>query len=202
VGVAPLSPWRIVKRIDQIILIGTFLGFCWLGMQAVHELGHVLGAWTTGGKVVQVVLHPFTISRTDMAHNPHPLIEVWAGPLMGSLLPLFVFLLAAFFRCPGTYLIRFFAGFCLIANGVYIGAAWLMEGGADASVMVMLGCPHWILILFGFVTVPLGLYLWHRQGRHFGFGSAEGRVSRAAMIVSVCLFAGVFVLELLLGTRG
>ncbi len=171
-------------------------------MQAVHELGHVLGGRATGGQVAQVVLHPFTISRTDMAHNPHPLVEVWAGPLIGSILPLIVFLIAAMLRCPGTYLFRFFAGFCLVANGIYIGVAWMMEGGADASVMVMHGSPIWTLVLFGFATVPLGLYLWHRQGPHFGLGSAEGRVSRAAMIVSVCLFAGIFVLELLFGTRG
>lgn len=191
-----------MKRLDQIILIGSFVGFCWLGMQAVHELGHVLGGWVTGGRVASVVLHPFTISRTDMAQNPHPLVEVWAGPLIGSILPLMAFLIAAILRCSGTYLIRFFAGFCLIANGAYIGTGWLMEGGADASVMVMHGSPIWTLILFGVVTVPLGLYFWHRQGTHFGLGSAQGRVSRAAMIVSVCLFVGIFVLELLFGTRG
>ncbi|MBA4389097.1 MAG: hypothetical protein C0404_14085 [Verrucomicrobia bacterium] len=41
-------------RINQIILIGTFVGFSWLGMQAVHELGHVLGAVSTGGKATVV----------------------------------------------------------------------------------------------------------------------------------------------------
>ncbi len=33
------------KRFEQAILIVTFLAFCWLAMQAVHELGHVVGAW-------------------------------------------------------------------------------------------------------------------------------------------------------------
>jgi len=32
-----------MKRLDQIVLIGTFIGFSWLAMQVVHELGHVLG---------------------------------------------------------------------------------------------------------------------------------------------------------------
>ena len=71
-------------RLNQIILIGTFIGFSWLGMQAVHELGHVLGAILTGGRVTTVVLHPLTISRTDVFPNPHPLIEVWAGAIAFS----------------------------------------------------------------------------------------------------------------------
>lgn len=70
-----------MKRLDQIVLIGTFIAFSWLAMQAAHELGHVLGAVITGGKVVKVVLHPCTISQTDVFPNPHPLVEVWAGPI-------------------------------------------------------------------------------------------------------------------------
>jgi Peptidase M50B-like len=70
-----------VRRLNQIVLIlSTVLG-SWLGMQAIHESGHVFGAWLTGGRVTRVVLHPLTISRTDLAHNPSPLAVVWAGPV-------------------------------------------------------------------------------------------------------------------------
>ena len=93
-------------------LIGTFIGFSWLAMQAVHELGHVLGAITTGGHVTKVVLHPCTISRTDVHPNPHPLFVVWAGPLVGSVLPVLAFLLARALRSPGVFLFR-------------LGAVWL-----------------------------------------------------------------------------
>ena len=57
------------------------------GMQAVHEAGHVFGAWATGGRVARVVLHPLTISRTDLEHNPYPLAVVWAGPVFGVVVP-------------------------------------------------------------------------------------------------------------------
>jgi hypothetical protein len=76
-----------VNRHQVILIASTLLG-SWLGMQAVHELGHVAGAWLTGGRVEKVVLHPLTISRTDLAHNPAPLLVVWAGPTVGVLLPL------------------------------------------------------------------------------------------------------------------
>ena len=76
-----------MKRLDQIVLIGTFIGFSWLAMQAVHELGHVLGGVAGGGKVNKVVLYPTTISRTDVHPNPHPLLEVWSGAAVGAISP-------------------------------------------------------------------------------------------------------------------
>ena len=133
-----------IKRLDQIVLIGMFIGFSWLAMQAVHELGHVLGAVTSGGHVTKVVLHPCTISRTDVHPNPHPLFVVWAGPVVGALLPLLGFLLARSLRWPGVFLFRFFAGFCLIANGVYIGFGSI-QGLADAGDMLRYGSSRWQL---------------------------------------------------------
>ena len=63
-------------------------------MQAVHELGHVIGAWATGAEVKRVVLTPSTISRTDVVNNLHPLVVVWAGPMVGAALPILLWLLA------------------------------------------------------------------------------------------------------------
>jgi hypothetical protein len=53
---------------------------CWLLMQAVHELGHVLAAWATGGTVRKVVLLPWAFSQTQLAANPEPLVVAWGGP--------------------------------------------------------------------------------------------------------------------------
>src|SRR5947208_8539728 len=104
------SPGVGVRRLHQgVLIVSTVLG-SWLGMQAVHESGHVLGAWLTGGRVARVVLHPLTISRTDLARNPAPLAVVWAGPLVGVLLPLACWGVAAAVRLPGAFLLRFFAG--------------------------------------------------------------------------------------------
>jgi hypothetical protein len=51
-----------MKRLLQILLIVTFIGFSWLAMQAVHEAGHVLVARLTGGEVIKVALHPLIVS--------------------------------------------------------------------------------------------------------------------------------------------
>src|SRR5436190_23321694 len=110
-----------MHRVRPIALIIATLAGSWLAMQAVHELGHVLGAWLTGGRVARVVLHPLTISRTDLADNPKPLVVVWAGPLVGVALPTLLWAAAAAARRPGAFVLRFFAGFCLLTNGLYIG---------------------------------------------------------------------------------
>jgi len=189
-----------MKRIGQIVLIVTFLGFSWLAMQAVHESGHVLGAVMSGGAVSKVVLYPFAFSRTDLSRNPHPLLVVWAGPLAGTSLPLLAFLVARCLRWPNVYLFRFFAGFCLIANGVYI-AFGPSEGGADTAVMLSHGTPRWTMMAFGILSALFGLYLWHRQGPHFGLGEAKGNVDRRAVIASAALFAAITLAELVANSR-
>jgi Peptidase M50B-like len=160
----------------QLVLIAATLLGSWLGMQAVHELGHVLGARLTGGRVERVVLHPLTISRTDLAENPHPLLVAWAGPVFGALAPLLVWGAASAVRMPGAFVPRFFAGFCLLANGLYIGVG-SFDGIGDCGDLLRNGAPPWHLWLFGALTAPAGLWLWHQQGPHFGLGPARGRVS-------------------------
>lgn len=175
-----------MKRLHQCVLIASFVPLCWLAMMAVHELGHVLGAWFTGGHVTRVVLHPLAISRTDVSPNPSPLLVVWAGPLFGVLLPLATWLVFSLARIPGAYLSRFFAGFCLVANGAYIGLG-SVDGIGDAGEMTRHGTPIWWLWLFGVLAAPSGLLLWHRIGSHFGLGESRGRVEVWAAYVSLSL---------------
>jgi hypothetical protein len=190
-----------MKRAPQILLIGTFIAFCWLAMQAVHEMGHVFVARLTGGEVLKVALHPLIVSRTDLGENPHPLAVVWGGPIVGSIFPLLLFALASASRLPGLYMFRFFAGFCLVANGVYIGIGWALADGADPSVMTENGSPRWLLVLFGLLATPLGLFLWHRQGTHFGLGDAKGNVNMRAAFTSAALFLALTGAELLRNVR-
>jgi len=165
----------------------------------VHECGHVLGAVTSGGTVERVILHPLTISRTDVSPNPHPLIVVWAGPFVGVLLPLALLVVFRAGRIPLTYLVQFFAGFCLIANGAYIGVGSFARIG-DAGDMVRHGSPIWCLWLFGAAAFPLGLYLWNRLGPHFGLGSAAGAVEHRAAYISCGLLLLTIILEVALSS--
>ena len=50
-----------MNRIHQVVLIVSTITASWLGMQAVHELGHILAALATGGSIANVELHPLSI---------------------------------------------------------------------------------------------------------------------------------------------
>ncbi|MGW8256877.1 MAG: M50 family metallopeptidase, partial [Thermoguttaceae bacterium] len=189
-----------MKRLHQVLLIATFLPLCWLAMMVVHELGHVFGAVITGGTVESVILHPLTISRTDVSPNPHPLAVVWAGPFVGVLLLLAILVVFKTGKIPLTYLVQFFAGFCLIANGAYIGFGSFSRVG-DAGDMLRHGSPIWCLWLFGVATFPLGLYLWNRLGPYFGLGLAAGKVEHIAAYVSCILLILTIILEVALSAR-
>jgi hypothetical protein len=137
----------------------------WLAMMAVHEAGHVLHAWATGGRVVRVELPLLGFSRTDVSPNPRPGAVAWGGAVWGCLLPL-----AAWAASPRKaqrvrLAMQLFAGFCLIANGIYLGVGWI-DGVGDAGDLMRHGTPAWVLVAFGMTATGGGLYLWHRLGAH------------------------------------
>jgi hypothetical protein len=184
-----------MDRFYQVLLIASFIAFSWLSFMVVHEFGHVLAAWFSGGSVARVVLHPLQISWTAFARNPQPQLVAWGGPVLGSLLPLGCLAAARALRSPGLYLFQFFAGFCLIANGLYLFFD-AFERGGDGGTLLRHGASQWQLILFAVLTAPVGFRLWHGLGRHFGLGAAHGRVSRAAAITSASLLAFLVAMEL------
>ena len=160
--------------------------FSWLAMMVVHEFGHALHAWLSGGVVAKMVLHPLAFSRTDMAINPHPLFVVWGGAIWGCIIPLVLLIIVHFLKWHYEYLVAWWAGFCCMANGAYLAAGTLFRsngrGADDASVILQNGGAWWQLILYGLITVPLGLWLWNGLGPNFGLGSAQGKVDRKAVI--------------------
>jgi len=109
-----------MQRTLQLLLIVSFIAFSWLAFMVVHELGHAVSAWLSGGSVSLVVLHPFQISWTTFSRNPRPQLVAWGGPFWGAFLPVLFLGTARLIRSPRIYLFRFFAGFCLIANGLYM----------------------------------------------------------------------------------
>ena len=189
-----------MSRLFQILLITSTLVLSWLGMQAVHEVGHVLGAWAGGETVSKVVFHPLTISRTDASHDRHPLLVVWSGPILGSLLPLVVLGITKLLRSGLFYLFQFFAGFCLVANGVYVGVG-SFGGVGDAGNLMRYGAHRWTLIVFGLACVPLGLSLWNGLGPHYGLGRPSGEVDRWAALGLLGLVMIVVLVEVVFGSR-
>ncbi len=153
------------RTLRRWLFILLFLIACWFGMEAVHEIGHVLAAWCSGATVERVVLLP--ISRTDTAGVEHPLFVYGAGAVFGAVFPVFLWTVACLFRLKIAYLFRFFAWFCLIANGAYIGCDFSTVGPTDAGLLIEHGASRVVLVLFGLIGVSGGLFLWHGQSRFF-----------------------------------
>jgi hypothetical protein len=175
----------------QFLLLVTFIPWCWLAMMAVHESGHLLVAGMTGATIERVVLHPLAISRTDLGENPNPLLVSWAGALVGSVAPLMAWILIHWCAVKWSPMVRFFAGFCLVANGVYLGfGVWTGDG--DAGDLLRAGAASWQLICFGFFATAVGLWLWHGLGSAFGFRNNLEQISwRSVTVTSVLLIATV-----------
>jgi hypothetical protein len=152
-----------MQRFHQLIFVGSLLALSWFAMMAVHEFGHVVGAFATGGRVERVILHPLTISRTDVSPNPYPSIVVWLGPILGCVIPVATWLAIPRRFQSARNIAMFFAGFCLLANGAYITFGSIDRVG-DCGVMLQNGSPLWLLFTFGALTIPLGFYAWHCLG--------------------------------------
>lgn len=189
-----------MKRQPRYLLIVATLALSWLAMQAVHELGHVIGAALSGGRVTRVILHTAAFSYTQLNHNPHPNLVTWLGPIIGTVLPVTVFLAASRLRSRGWYVFQFFAGFCLIANGAYIAVGSIGHIG-DAGDLLHHGSPDYLLWIFGAITIPLGLWLWNGLGPHFGIGPNADEPDRRVYYVVTALLLFVVILELLLSAR-
>jgi len=167
---------------------------------AVHEFGHVLGAIVTGGSIERVVLHPLEISRTDIAPNPRPEIVVWSGPVIGCVLPLAIFAAVPRRFTTLNNVARFFAGFCLIANGTYISFGSYSAVG-DCGEMLRTGTPLWAMFCYGAATIPLGFYLWNGLGSIVQFFGNPSIVSSKIAYITLGLLLVVVIMELMLFQR-
>ena len=190
-------PLTIRDRLWHALFGLALLPLCWIAMMAIHEASHIAVALYYGAGIEHVHFPLFGFSYTTYDYRPKPLVIAAAGPVLGCVLPLLLLppleiryrrrvqplyhvktepseasppLPAITFA---TLLARFFAGFCLIANGAYLGVGWLDEIG-DAGDIVMFSrgveAAGAAMLGFGVVTVSLGLALWHTVGPLFGLG--------------------------------
>ncbi len=170
-----------------IILVLLTLIASWFGMMIVHETGHVLAALATGSVIDRVSLPWVGFSQTQITKYVRPTVVVAAGPTLGVILPAIGW--AVLRRSSWGALCRFFAGFCLVANGGYIASAMVKPAG-DADALVALGVPAWVLGVAGCVAVAIGLQLWNGLGSSFGLGRASvpaGAVTKAFAACAVVL---------------
>ena len=161
-----------MKRSRRLIAIPAGLYLCWLGMMIVHEAGHRLHARVSGAIVERTSIPLFGFSQTFYVDNDDPKFVAWGGPIWGCLIPLAILVVAQALPKRVRQCAQFFAGFCLIANGAYLGIGWTSDIG-DAGDLLNNGTPVWMMITFGVVAFASGLYLWHHLGSSTAAGPAH-----------------------------
>ena len=152
-------------RFRRVLFFLLFLTVCWFAGQAVHELGHVFAAWSSGATVERVIMFP--ISQTVTSNVEYPLFVYGAGAVFGAIFPVLLWLIAYWLRLKCAYLLRSFAAICLMGNGVYIGFDFSTTGPLDAGLLIEHGASRLCLVLFGIVCISGGLFMWNGQSKHF-----------------------------------
>ncbi len=155
-----------IEHIRQLIRCYWWLPLIsFYGMEILHEIGHIVAGLLTGAKIESVELFPWQLSRTGFSVNPHPGIVVWSGPAGGIVLALLFWCILR--RWKYVHCLRFFAGFNLVANGLYIGIGGFGRVG-DCFEMLKTGTPLWAMVLFGIAATVAGILTWNGQAKKFG----------------------------------
>ena len=94
-------------------------------------------------------LYPWHLPYSLFAPDPHPLVTLWGGPILGVLIPVMA---AAFIRNDWAW---FVANFCLLANGLYLATAWFTgDRYLDTAKLLEHGAhPIWIA---GYCAATIG----------------------------------------------
>lgn len=152
------KPSRTVPIVKRLLKLVALFIVSWCVMTFVHESGHVICGCASGGTLQSTDLVPWHLPYSSFEPDPHPLITLWGGPILGVVTPATV---AFAIQKDWMWLIAYF---CMLANGAYIATAWasgdryldtpkLLEHGAH---------PIWIGI-YCLLTIAFGYVGFRRQ---------------------------------------
>ncbi|QEG41811.1 hypothetical protein UC8_38380 [Roseimaritima ulvae] len=126
-------------------------------MVVTHECGHLIGGLLGGATLTEVDLAPWRLPYSLHSPDPLPLVTLWAGPIVGVLIPVLV---AAICRRLWVW---FIADFCMLANGVYLALAWISgDRFLDTPRLLAAGAPPVTIVIYCVLTMGLG-YWWFRS---------------------------------------
>lgn len=123
----------------------------WVTMVTTHEIGHLVGGWAGGGTLTDYDLAPWRLPYSLHSPDPKPLLTLWAGPVLGVLVPL---ALALAIRQRWSW---FVADFCLLANGCYLALAWLSgDPHLDTPRLLNAGAHPVTVAIYCGLTIAIG----------------------------------------------
>lgn len=137
----------LINSLDFLLL----LILSWCVMTFTHELGHIITGCCSGGHLQKWDLAPWRLPYSFFDPNPHPLLTLWGGPILGAVIPCVV---ATVWRSNRGW---FVAYFCVLANGIYLLLAWWSgERFLDTPQLLEQGASRFSVGLFCLVTISMG----------------------------------------------
>ncbi|WP_235935366.1 hypothetical protein [Candidatus Laterigemmans baculatus] len=131
-------------------------------MTTTHEGGHIVGGMACGATLVDYDLAPCRMPYSLHSPDPRPLMTLWAGPLLGVLIPVS---LAALIRERWAW---FIADFCVVANGGYLALAWMSgDRFLDTPRLLEAGVNPALIMLYCSVTIGAGYVRFRSDCIHF-----------------------------------
>ncbi len=121
----------------------------------LHEMGHVLAGWASGGDFRYIDVYPFHFSTTILQPNPHPGLVIWSGLLMGWLLPLLTIPVWKLQWAAIGPTLKCWSAYCWLAFGAYLALA-AGESLSDTGQLRTEGWPLALLISVGTTLAIIG----------------------------------------------
>ncbi len=135
-------------------------------MTFTHESGHLIGGWCCGGTLADADLLPWHLPYSFFNPDPHPLVTLWCGPVLGVIIPL---TFATMVRRDWAW---FIAYFCILSNGVYIATAWFAgDAQLDTPKLLNHGASEITIVLYSILTIGAGYIGFRRSCIRFFAGS-------------------------------
>ena len=119
-------------------------------MTITHECGHIVGGWLGGGTLRHAELRPWRLPHSMFQPDPRPLLTLWAGPIIGVLVPLAIALIVR------RGWVWFIANFCALANGCYLAMAWI-SGDRFLDTPRLLDAGAWPISIVGYCLLTIGI---------------------------------------------
>jgi len=147
----------------------------------LHEIGHALGAWSTGGIVRGLVIHPFSWSYA-LAVSPRDDVTIWAGSILGCLFGILI-TFSVFKWRSGRLLIPLLVGpVTCLCNGSYLVLGSVFHLPGDGSVLAARYAPAGVVAAVGLLMLCAGMLLAFLIIPELGFGAADGIAHRTAVL--------------------
>ena len=144
--------------IYRVVVFVALLAASWCVMTVVHESGHVICGWIGGGQLQEADLTPWRLPYSRFQPDPHPLLTLWGGPVIGAMLPLIAAAIAK------QRWLWFIAYFCLLANGGYLATAWISgERFLDTPRLLHHGAHPATIAAFCVATIATGYYGFRKE---------------------------------------